>query len=115
MGGSATAAIGNVSLVMVLNVTLSPASVANAASAEQTFTVPGIHIGDYLEVNNSGANQSGLLIANARATANGTMGLTFANLTAATITPTASTVYTVLVARCDTYADGGTAPSGISA
>jgi hypothetical protein len=115
MGGPATPAIGNVGLVMVLNTTLSPASVAPNVSAEQTFTVKGLHIGDYVSVSNSGAAQSGLAITNARVTADSTLGITFGNLTAATITPTASTVYTVFVARCETYPETGSAPSGISA
>ena len=114
MGGPSTNTVGNVSLVMVLNTTLSPASVANATSAEQTFTIKGLHLGDAVAVTNSGAAQAGLVIANARVTAEGTLGITFGNLTAATITPTASTVYTVFVARCENYPDGG-APSGISA
>lgn len=114
MGGPATPALGNVSLVFIANLTLSPASVSNGVSAEQTFSVPGVHVGDYIDVKNSGAAQSGLVITNSRATSSGNIGITFGNLTAATITPTASTVYTVLVARCENYADGG-APSGISA
>lgn len=115
MGGPATPAIGNVGLVMVLNLTLSPTSVAPNTSAEQTFTVPGVHLGDYIGVQSSGANQAGLDITNSRVTANGTIGITFGNLTAATITPTSSSVYTVLVARCETYPETGSAPSGISA
>lgn len=114
MGGPATPAIGNVGLVMVLNLTLSPTSVAPNTSAEQTFTVPGLHLGDFVSVYSSGANQAGLEITNSRATANGTIGITFGNLTAATITPTASTVYNVFVARGENYPDGGL-PSGISA
>jgi hypothetical protein len=115
MGGPATNTIGNVSLVMVLNLTLSPTSVAPNTSAEQTFTVPGLHLGDYVNANNSGAPQAGLTITNTRATANGTIGITFGNLTAATITPTASSVYTVFVARYENYGESASAPSGISA
>lgn len=115
MGGPSTLATGNVGTVMVLNLTLSPTSVAPTISAEQTFSVTGVHLGDYVEVNNSGANQAGLIIANSRVTANGTIGITFGNLTAATITPTAATVYTVFVARYENYSETGSAPSGISA
>ena len=115
MGGPSTNTVGNVGLVMVLNATLSPASVAPNVSAEQTFTVKGIHLGDYIAVNNTGAAQSGLTITNTRVTADSTLGITFGNLTAATITPTASTVYTVFVARYEGWPETGSAPSGISA
>jgi hypothetical protein len=114
MGGPSTNTVGNVSLVMVLNLTLSPASVAPNTSVEQTFSVPGLHLGDFVDTNSTGANQPGLSISNNRVTANGTLGLTFENGTAATITPTAATVYSVFVARCENYPDGG-APSAISA
>jgi hypothetical protein len=114
MGGAASIPIGNCSNVFLLNPTLSPASVAPNTSAEQTFSVTGVHLGDYIEVNNSGANQAGLIIANARVTSAGNIGISFGNLTAATITPTAATVYTVLVVRGENYADGGL-PIGISA
>ena len=114
MGGPSTNTVGNVGLVMVLNLTLSPTSVAPNTSAEQTFTVPGVHLGDFVSIYSSGTNQAGLEITNSRVTANGTIGISFGNLTAATITPTAGTVYTVFVARCENYSDGG-APSGISA
>lgn len=115
MGGPTTSAIGNVGLVMVLNLTLSPTSVAPNTSAEQTFTVPGLHVGDFVEVNTLAAPQAGLTITNIRATASNTIGITFGNLTAATITPTASTVYNVLVTRYENYGETGSAPSGISA
>jgi hypothetical protein len=100
---------------MVLNATLSPASVAPNVSAEQTFNVKGIHLGDYVNANVAGAPQSGLTITNVRVTADSTLGITFGNLTAATITPTASTVYTVFVGRYENYSETGSAPIGIPA
>ena len=115
MGGPATVPYGNCSNVFVLNLTLSPTSVAPNISAEQTFTVPGLHLGDFVEVNVSGANQAGLAIGNTRVSTKDTIGITFANLTAATITPTASTIYTVFVARYENYGETASAPSGISA
>ena len=42
MPGPSDLSRGNVQLNMLLSVTLSPASVANATSAEQTFTVHGL-------------------------------------------------------------------------
>lgn len=113
MSGPATVALGNVSLTMVLNTTLSPTSVANATSAEQTFTVGGIKVGDFVYATKP-TTQAGLVIGNVRVSANNTLAIAFGNLTAATITPTASEVYTVFVARYENYSESGSAPSAIS-
>jgi len=89
--------IGNVWKWGNFTLTLSPASVANATSAEQTFTFTGLLATDYVSVNKPTA-QAGLGIVGTRAGA-GFVGITFMNTTAATITPTASEVYVVLVTR----------------
>jgi hypothetical protein len=89
---------GNTQWSMILNVTLSPASVANATSAEQTFTVQGLAVGDFVNISKP-TSQAGLGIVNSRVTAANTLGITFMNSTAATITPTASEVYLVAVDR----------------
>lgn len=89
--------IGNVWKFANFTLTLSPASVANATSAEQTFTLTGLLATDYVSVNKPTA-QAGLGIVNTRAGA-GFIGITFGNFTAATITPTASEVYVVQVSR----------------
>jgi len=90
--------IGNVWKIGSFTVTLSPSSVANATSAEQTFTMTGLLTTDYVYVNKPTA-QAGLGIVGARVSAADTIGITFMNATAATITPTASQVYTVHVVR----------------
>jgi hypothetical protein len=91
--------VGNIWKEGVFSLTLSPASVANATSAEQTFASTGIGllVGDYVGVNVAG--QAGLGIVSTRVSAADTLAITFGNFTAATITPTASTVYTVFVVR----------------
>jgi hypothetical protein len=89
--------IGNVWKDGVFTFTLSPASVANATSAEQTFTFTGMLATDFVSVDKPTA-QAGLGIVGTRAGA-GFFGITFMNTTAATITPTASEVYVVYVAR----------------
>lgn len=89
--------VGNVWKNGVFTLTLSPSSVANATSAEQTFTFTGMLATDYVGVNKPTA-QAGLGIVGARAGA-GFIGITFGNFTSATITPTASEVYTVFVER----------------
>jgi len=74
--------------------TLSPTSVAANTTAEQTFTVAGVNVGDVVFVNKPTA-QAGLGIVGARVSAANTIGITFANDTASPITPTASEVYRV--------------------
>ncbi len=89
---------GNIQYSVILNVTLSPTSVANATSAEQTFTVTGLQTTDFVNVTKPTA-QAGLGIVNSRVSAANTLALTFMNTTAATITPTASEVYVIAVDR----------------
>lgn len=90
-------AVGNLNKEGVFTITLSPASVANATSAEQTFTFTGMLATDFVYVDKPTA-QAGLGIVGSRAGA-GFLGITFGNFTAATITPTSSESYTVYVAR----------------
>jgi hypothetical protein len=66
--------------------------VAANTAAEQQFTVTGIRAGDLVQVNKPTA-QAGLDIVGVRAVSNNTVGITFANATAAPITPTASESY----------------------
>lgn len=90
--------VGNVWKLGVFNLTLSPAAVANATSAEQTFTMTGLLTTDYVAVNKPTA-QAGLGIVGTRVSAAGVLAITFGNFTSATITPTASEVYIVHVER----------------
>jgi hypothetical protein len=100
MPGSSTIPRGNIILAMILQSTLSPASVANATSAEQTFTVNGLLVGDLVSVTKPTA-QAGLGIVNSRVSAANTLAITFQNSTAATITPTASEVYILELNRAE--------------
>lgn len=90
--------IGNVWKWGLFNYTLSPVSVANATSAEQTFAVTGLLTTDFVSVQKPTA-QAGLGIVGSRVSSAGVLAITFMNATAATITPTASEVYTVEVVR----------------
>jgi hypothetical protein len=99
---------GNVSSMGVVSVTLSPALVAANTTAEQTFTVPGLKVGDYVDVNKP-TSQAGLGVVGFRVSAADTLAITFSNNTAAGITPTASEIYTVCVVRPDS-APAGFAP-----
>lgn len=90
--------VGNIWKIGEFSLTLSPASVSNASSVEQTFTMTGLLTTDQVIVSNP-APQSGLGIVNSRVQAAGVIGISFANTSAATITPTAATAYQVLVIR----------------
>jgi hypothetical protein len=91
---------GNLWKVGVFSITLSPASVANATSAEQTFAATGIGLltTDLVVVQKPTA-QAGLVMGGSRVSAADTLAITFGNTTAATITPTASEAYKVGVFR----------------
>src|SRR5579872_4024398 len=92
-----TMPIGNIWKIASLQLTLTPAAVANGTSAEQTFTVTGLLATDFVAINKPTA-QAGLTVGPTRAGA-GFIGITFGNDTTATITPTAGEVYVVFVAR----------------
>lgn len=92
---------GNVRGMVVVSLALSPASVAANTSAEQTFTLNGVQPGDVVYVNKPTA-QAGLAIVGSRASAANQIAITFGNLTASPIVPTASQVYLVTIMRPDT-------------
>lgn len=82
---------------VVYTPTLTPASVAAAVVAEQTFTVTGLTTADKVIVNPPAiANATG--IAGARVSAADTLAIRFVNPTAGALTPTSGT-YTVLAFR----------------
>ncbi len=92
--------VGNIWKVGIFNLTLSPASVANATAAEQTFDASSIGLltTDVVLVQKPTA-QAGLGIVGSRVSASNVLAITFMNATAATITPTASQAYQVTVLR----------------
>jgi hypothetical protein len=96
--GPTAQAFGNAQQIALLSVTLSPAQVAANTTAEQTFTVNGLLVGDFVEVNKP-TSQAGLGLANFRVSAANTLAITFSNNTGAGITPTASESYQILVVR----------------
>jgi hypothetical protein len=101
-----TIARGNVAAEFVLAVTLSPAVVPPNITAEQAFTVNGLNVGDFIEVNKPTV-QAGLAIINSRVSAANTLQIGFGNLTSATITPTASEIYSVAVTRPEYLTQAG--------
>jgi hypothetical protein len=97
--------MGNLLSVGVASVTLSPALIVLNTTAEQTFTVPGLKVGDFVNVNKPTA-QAGLGIVGCRVTAANTLGITFSNNTGSSITPTASETYLVSYCRPESVQAG---------
>lgn len=97
-GGIAAGSGGTeLTYIKVYTPSITPASVAAAVVAEQTFTVTGLTTGDKVTVNPPAiANATG--IAGARVSAADTLAIRFVNPTAGALTPTAGT-YTVLAFR----------------
>lgn len=78
----------------VLSPVLSPAAVAANSTAEQQFALSGLPVGALVQVSKP-TSQAGLDIAGCRVVSANVLGITFANVTAAPITPTAAETYTV--------------------
>lgn len=78
----------------VVTKSIDVASVAAATTAEQTFTVVGLKLGDMVFINKPSLS-AGLGIANARVSAADTLAITFVNATASSIDPAAET-YNIL-------------------
>jgi hypothetical protein len=76
-----------VSTLFIIRQTLTPASVGANTTAEQTFTVPGLQVGDSLDINKA-SHQAGLSIGNVRVSAANTLAIQFVNTTAGAIVPT---------------------------
>lgn len=94
---------GNIRAMGILTVTIDPASVATITTAEQTFTVNGLRVGDVVYVNKP-TNTTGVGVVNARVSAANTLALTFVNPTAGGV-DAASETWTVIWFRPD-YATG---------
>ncbi len=88
---------GNVAGEYIVSTTINPASVGAATSAEQTFTVTGLKIGDFVSLEKPTAT-AGVGIVNVRVSAADTLAVTFMNATASSVDP-ASEVYRLRIAR----------------
>lgn len=91
--------IGNITLDVLMQAALSPAIVAANTSAEQTFTVTGLAVGDVVVAINKPTTQAGLGIVGMRVSAANTLAITFGNFTASGITPTAAETYSFKISR----------------
>lgn len=97
--GNTGGGIGNIALDVLMQAALTPAAVAANTSAEQTFTVTGLAVGDVVGVINKPTAQAGLGIVGCRVSAANTLAITFANFTAGSLTPTAAEVYAFKISR----------------
>lgn len=83
---------GNIQGTFLLSVSLTPTSVNSATAAEQTFTVPGILVGDQISgISFQAAYNSLVDFVNYRVSANNTLAITFVNGTAGSLTPPSGT------------------------
>jgi hypothetical protein len=105
MPGPSDIPTGNIANIMLLQATLTPAAVVSATAPQQTFTVSGLVVGDFVQVMKPTA-QAGLGISGARVTAANTLGITFDNPTIADITPTAGETYIILLVRRENQGNG---------
>jgi hypothetical protein len=74
----------------VLTILLNIASVAAATSAEQTFTVRGLKLNDFIAVSKPSLH-AGIAVGNARVSAKDTLAIQFINTTAGPIVPGSET------------------------
>lgn len=83
---------GNLQSTLLLSATLTPVSVNGTTSAEQTFTVNGLLVGDQISAISLQAAWTVLVdIVNSRVSANNTLALSFQNTTGGALTPPAGT------------------------
>jgi hypothetical protein len=97
--------MGNLLSVGIITQALSPAIVAANTTAEQTFTVPGLKLGDFVSVIKP-TLQAGLGIVNARVSAANTLAITFGNWSAGGLTPTAAESYLISYMRPESVQAG---------
>lgn len=99
MAGSTTIARGNVQTEIILQISLTPPSVAANTSVESTYPLPNAIVGDFIEINKP-SHTVGLSIGNVRVASPGVMAIQFVNSTAVTIIGTLEN-YLLVVSRFD--------------
>lgn len=76
----------------VANVTLAVGSIAANTSEEETYTVTGLTTDMFVAVNKPSLD-AGIVVGNARVSADDTLAIQFINSTASAVDPTGSEVY----------------------
>lgn len=79
---------GNIGRMGACQVTIDAASVAANTSVQQTFTVLGLKVGDFISIQKP-STSAGLTVTNPRVSADNTLALTFGNHTGIAIDPAA--------------------------
>ncbi len=95
---STTICRGNILYNILVGVTITPAAVLANITAEQSFTVQGLQVNDYVQVAAQAAQTAGVGVVNARVTAANTLTIAFCNFTSGTLTPVAGS-YSIEVNR----------------
>lgn len=109
---STTIARGNVGFEAVLQVSITPPSpLAANSTQETTYTVPGILVGDFLEINKP-SHLTGLSIGNIRASAVNQIAIQWVNSTTSQIVSAPNEAYLIAVTRFDSLPQ--TAPAAIA-
>lgn len=72
---------GNIASIFAVSITFDPANVATATTAEQSVTIPGLKVGDFVFWQKP-TNTAGVGVVNARVSAADTLQLIFVNPTA---------------------------------
>ena len=112
MPSSTTIARGNVQLEAILQISVTPPATMNASTTvETTYAVPGIALGDFIEINKP-SHTTGLSIGNIRASANNQIAIQWVNSTTSTISNTPNENYLIVVSRFDSMPQ--TPPSAIA-
>ena len=88
---------GNCRFMGIAQVTFDPASIATVTTAEQSMTVPGVKLGDFVFVSKPTVT-AGFGVVNARVSAADTVAITAVNPTAGSVNPGSET-WTVMVVR----------------
>jgi hypothetical protein len=85
---------GNISSTFLVKVTLTPTSVTTNTTAQQTFTVNGLQLGDQIsDVSLQGAWTVAVTLTNAWVSAANTLAVSYYNGTAGTLSPPSGTYY----------------------
>lgn len=98
-----TISLGNIKGSWVLSPVLTPAAIGATTNSEQTFTIAGLNLGDFVDVSKP-STQPGISIGNARVSSANTLAIEFSNISGGTLTPTAAETYQVVVTRPENLA-----------
>ena len=94
---------GNMFAICAVSATIDVASVSAATTSDQSFTIPGVLLGDIVAVIPASTLNTGLSVSHAIVTGTDTVSIRFMNATAGALNP-ASATYTFLVFRPESIA-----------